>query len=961
MIKNVMIPVEGIRKLSVKPAAIQATRADEYANMEQYVSEACGQRPVLRVALAVFLFSFGTCMAQSPEPSEPALSAAGAGQGALIPDADFAALEVQLMQPRGEDGRPSVETRRALKNTARKGLEIMEKYPDAPNRFRLLGIIFRSQKQLLALENSEITRKALFETCTRMVNAPDEYALERLEADLLLSEKEMSEKNATLDERAQALAGIIERYRETTAESKSLLMAALIVQKLDAPDLEGEIVQALDERFSDDPEVIQFRREHLKYGRLDVVFKGVFERNDGTLLRFPYDTAGHVCLMVFWSKSQAGFEKYLEKSKEELARFPGLVDVYSFNLDELDDGGESILRAQGLDWTVMRLPEGRKSLVYQSYAQGDPVSLLVNEYGLSVIRTEIVHGRMNTLEPGRVSDARYSAQLQSLFIGDFLLPGQLPTNQQPTSSWQAIQHDFAMAPFRYRLKEEDALSIYTKTAALCAEAIQNAPVATEVPVIRNHRIIALLGMWNLACQPGYLDQAVTESKSALSEDLPPGADVVPRFCLAKAAIREDQGKAESVVTSFLKECGGENAPAAGLAAAVMLAIEAKSRELYQQYRAVFLEKYADSPELYSFAAFLNDRHHQYRLMKANHESRERSARGHIVAHGYPFPTNSLPDIALTTLDGAPLNLPNDTNGKLTYLLFIEPPAGGPTNDFPFAIDRNGKPERSTCLRSVMAFADDLTKSHVNKDINFVAAFLTDDAEHVRYLVATNGWTCQAAMVPGGLRNPMVRQLGLFSADEVPNVFLLRRDGTVAWHSSSLRYHNEFGFPFAILLGMKVQVEVCEVETAYEALAKGDYQEAARVFSGPFLPAQPNRFAWHAPRCHGRALACMQLKEWNKALESIDDAVMWHKSMHYRGMDPKRISDWPAVLADLKMDPPCDVLSALWSTRAVILDQLDRKEEAAAMRKLAEVPFHEDRPNVYKLFHDRLRALRLDAK
>ena len=74
-----------------------------------------------------------------------------------------------------------------------------------------------------------------------------------------------------------------------------------------------------------------------------------------------------------------------------------------------------------------------------------------------------------------------------------------------------------------------------------------------------------------------------------------------------------------------------------------------------------------------------------------------------------------------------------------------------------------------------------------------------------------------------------------SSGEPGTVFLLRRNGSIAWRASGLRYKNEFGFPFAMLLGMKVHVQVCDVEFAYRALESGDYMAAAKIFSGPFLP------------------------------------------------------------------------------------------------------------------------------
>ena len=42
----------------------------------------------------------------------------------------------------------------------------------------------------------------------------------------------------------------------------------------------------------------------------------------------------------------------------------------SFNLDELPDAGESMLRELGLNWPAIRLPDGRENPIYKTYVRG---------------------------------------------------------------------------------------------------------------------------------------------------------------------------------------------------------------------------------------------------------------------------------------------------------------------------------------------------------------------------------------------------------------------------------------------------------------------------------------------------------------------------------------------------------------------------------------------------------------
>jgi len=941
--------------------------------------------------LAIVLAAACVCADEQLPTTEPAAASA-------IAETEIASLEAKLARP--VSGKSATEIRLACKSLIRQGKALLEAHPAATNRYRVLGIVLQCQKRLLGLANSERNRDALFDTCEKLAQAPDKYAHLRLEADLLLSDRDLTAKRATFEERAKALEGIIKRYRGTSAEAKSLMLASLIAPKLQAFELQQRVFDALSERFAGDPGVIEFRRQHLGLGRLDVLFAGTYTRADSVVLRFPADLMGRLSVMVFWSRKTPGFERYLEGIKQQQRLHPGRFEVFSFNLDELPDAGAGTLRALQLDWTVMRLPGGKKSQAFRTYARKDPVGVLVNAYGHALLAPTLLNAAgqvklgvrgvplsMLTLNR-RLDDARYLSQLQSLLVGDVLvtdpdgrldaaLPPELKmapmgsgkeagaklartAESVPAETLRAIQGCFTPAPFRYRLTTAEALANYEKAEKLCGEAVRQHPAAPDLWIVRNRRIIALLGMWTLAGEPKHLEQAAREARASLAAKLPPGADIVPRFCLAKEALRRGDSKPESVLLDLIEKTGGAAAPCSAHAAAAILALYANARDLHNRYCAPLLAAPdGGSPVLWSMVSFLRDRIYTYRLLKANYIHKEReSVRGHMINHGGPPMTRLLPTVTLKTLDGRTLSLPRDTNGKLTLLVFIEPSAE-PNAEFPINATERPKEDEKKKRQSatgILGYACKLADSHVNKEVNVIAAFLSDDADRIGALMKEKAFTCEAAMVPGGLRNPMVRRLGILSADRIANVYLLRRDGSIAWHASGLPY--EDGEEFVALLAMKVHIEICEVETAYEALKNGDFKRAARVFTGPYLPWNPDRFGWRSPRYHGKALARMALKDWAAAAEAIDAAIDAHKLRHYGGRRSKRAEDWRKDASQVVITKTCDVLAELWTVKAIILQQLGRKEEAATLRRRADEPVTPHHTTTYGLFHEKLKNWRV---
>ena len=621
--------------------------------------------------------------------------------------------------------------------------------------------------------------------------------------------------------RAKALTELLQRYRDTPGEAKSLMIASQIAPKLDAVELEKQITRALDERFSGDLDVIQWRRTRRDYSYFPVVFTGTFNRTDGVSLTFPIDGMGHTSLIYFWSQKTPDIETHLVAVKELQSRFPGQLDVFSFNLDELPDAGEKILRTLGLDWTAMRLPGGRKSQTYRVFATRDPIGVRVNAHGHAFLLSP--HTETTPMEQN-FDDVRYLSQLQSILVGDFLVASANPDNKQartaesvPTETIDAIQDCFVAAPLRYRLTRAEALKNYKKAEELSRDAITQYPKAPDLWLVRNRRIIALLGMWKLAIEPKHLEAAAEEARAALAANPPRGADVAPRFCLAKQSFRQGDSNPQQVLFALMEET---SSPASAYAAAAILAMDVSSRELHDKYRKMLLNKDNSDLAVWPIVSFLRDQNHRYRLFKPNlyfpptlARRIERANLRRNAGVAEPTLVTSGPLLVeFRTPTGGIVKLPQATDRKVTLIMFVEPPADADA-DLPALI--NGKTTEDARgnkkeVPGVMQRTFELAGQHAGK-VKVIAALLTDDEERVQSLMKKNVWPCQAVIVPGGLTNPLVRRLGILSADRVPNIALLRPDGTIGWTLSGIvhpqvRSEGEGEWQYGIQLGMKSNIE-----------------------------------------------------------------------------------------------------------------------------------------------------------
>ena len=360
--------------------------------------------------------------------------------------------------------------------------------------------------------------------------------------------------------------------------------------------------------------------------------------------------------------------------------------MYSFNLDELSDAGAEQLKAMELDWTPMRLPGGRNNQVYRVYAAGDPIGIRVNAHGHAHLSTSRLRKLSDeTPMEENIDDPRYLAQLQSLLVGDWALPkSDIPNLRSPAipaETVERIEACFVAPPHRYRLTHAEAFSNYEQAEALCRQVMVQHPDVSDLWVVRDYRIIALMGMWKTAMDPKYLEAAAEEARHASAEPR-----LVPLFCLAREALRQGSNP-EDIIPGFIHTLGANDASSMVHAAAAILAIEANARELHLAHRERVLERHADDPALWPVVSFLRDQNHSYRLFKPNFyhppsmaRRAERSRlRSNAAALDRPMQPGAPLQTEFKTLQGEPWKLPSKASDSLTLLMFVEPPADPRTN------------------------------------------------------------------------------------------------------------------------------------------------------------------------------------------------------------------------------------------------------------------------------------------
>jgi tetratricopeptide (TPR) repeat protein len=831
-----------------------------------------------------------------------ALPVAAQEKAASIPEAAIGDLDSALAATDAESS--PARQRLALKRVLRDGEKLIEGHPDAANRFEILAILFRGQQALFAMDDSPRNREAVLDVAGRLAKAPDDYAALRLDADLLLSQAEVTRQGGDVEARGRALGSLVERYRDTPVEGKVLRIAMVMALELGDQPLIDRLRETMAERFATDLDMIAFQREKLGGQVFGVPFAGVFERSDGRTIRFPMDALGRTTALVFWSKDDAAaleeMKCHAAAMQELRPEIAGRRQVISVNVDDLPDAGESILRGLGVEWPALKLPGGRSNPYYRTFAMGDPRLVHMSPTGQVAMtlegttkpsRSRAVADKADYVDGIRrrlawLADSRYVAQISSVLAGDFLvvdptaafdpaLPPELKAAASaplvrtaasvPAATCAAIQECFLAPPLRYRAPFEELRTRYHKAEALCREAIAAHPAAPDLWIVRNRRIIALLNLWKLDADLAPFDQAVEESRAALASALPPGADVVPRFCLAREALRQADADPRSVIEGLLEAAGRDSGPS--LAVAAVLALDVADRPLHECYRDALLEKHTEHPLMWTMVSFLLDRYHRYWLYQVPFAAGWTYGRreDHYASGGEPDATVRSLEAEFRTLDGQPFRIPHDTAGTWTILAFMTFDA------------------KLQNLYGLARFVGLPIAERPLKNVRIVVAEIGSEADTIRGLLAqkpANFPPCDfpILMVPGGLSHPVVSRLGILDEDRAMNLAVLRPDGTIAAFISGLTISKMAGGRHAaenvIMRG--------DEQAVFAALERGDLEQAknlAFTFAPPFDPAAKDgkgtpkpSAAVSLPHLRSRGRVYAALGQWDAALADAEEVV-----------------------------------------------------------------------------------------
>lgn len=833
---------------------------------------------------------------------------------------DLAKLEDGLAMV--DDGASAARQRLAVRRVIRDAEEVFKASGDKPGRWAVLEFIFRAQQRLVSLDEDPKHRQALLETCRELVKAPTEFAAQRLEADLLLSQVEQAKKGMDVEQRSQALREFVGRYVGTPAGAKALRTAIVMGLEMGDTRLVNDLRKITAEHYSSDLEMITFLRDHLGGQVFGVPFVGHFKRSDGKTMHFPMDALGHSSMVIFWSKDNENILQYLADmaaaQKLDKKNIDGRLHIISVNLDGLPDAGESIIRGVGADWPCLHFSGGRDNPLYKAYVRIDPLNLRVAPTGQAAMvmpgstrkpvakEPEEFKRELNEIKPSEDlkgytesfrralirgwSNDEYAMHLSALMSGDFLIfdphgfdaavPPELKAaskggavtplprnaNSIPEDTLQAIQSCIIAPPKRYHTTAEAIRSGYQKMRELCRKTIADHPNAPDLWIVRNRLIIAELGLWKTDFDLAHFEAAVAESKKAMEADIPKGCDVIARFTLARQALRDPETDQGRIIDAYIADQGGETAAGTVFATACLLALDVAHEARYQKYRKAILKNHTEQPMMWLFSSFLLNREREYWMFQVPFTAgwsfgrRER----YEMNKGEIEQAQRHIKVELLAVDGKALRIPEDLKAEYTAIYI------GPTGPWRGREHEDTRPRSpSDILRNFLRFVLE------RPDVDLWAAMSADgDVEEFR-----NGFLIRGSQeqpdppilkLPGGIDHPLIHQLGLLS-DQGGIVMVDKQGRILAVLTGSVFGNAQTALPNTVHLMDERKVLAAIGKSDLEAAKKlvmehvPPYDPEAKDERGRKLPDPKYGVEQLRTRLH----YYMAIKDWDKALKDAE--------------------------------------------------------------------------------------------
>ena len=495
------------------------------------------------------------------------------------------------------------------------------------------------------------------------------------------------------------------------------------------------------------------------------------------------------------------------------------------NLDELAHAGESIVRRLGADWPCLHFPGGRDSPIYDAYVRVDPLSMQVAPTGQTAMMM-----RESRARPGPISDEDleealqsikpsedfenqnesfrrtlirswsrddYALHLSALMTGDFLIfdptgdldptrPPELKAaamggevtplprgaDSVPEETLAAIQRCLIPPPRRYHASVPEIRASYRKMRDLCRQAITDHPDAPDLWIVRNRLIIALMGLWKTDFDPAFFEEAVTEAEAAMTADHPDGADLIPRFCLARQAFRDPAADAGRIIDAYVADQGGESASGPVLATASLLALDVADADRYETFREAILDAHTEYPMMWLYSSFLLSRYHDYWMFHVPFTAGWSFGRRlkNEMNKGFVEEAERMLEAELPTMDGATFRIPEDLTKAYT-VLYIGQPGPWRGNDR----EDTRPPSPARVLRQTTSFVVE------RPDVDLIVAMLADaDEQAVREDIHVRNSETQIGTpilnIPGGMTHPLVHRLGML--DDESCVVMLDRKGRI---------------------------------------------------------------------------------------------------------------------------------------------------------------------------------------